>query len=515
MTAADSRDHPLSCNWRPTDPDAFAILNLPPTRSKAAAIARTQMIAEAFVVGRADPGAWISYSRRRAFYAARQRYWPVPYSHDTVVPTVDQLAALGIVEHQKAATGERGWQSRFKASVELIQRLSAAPVTILHDPRELIVLRDDDGSPIDYRDTDRTNDWRRHLNEINEAILATAIGIWERTVRDGDPLRVGGRSLGVVRNSLHRVFNRGSFSLGGRFYGPWCQNIPQDLRPFITIDERPTIELDYPRLHPTLLYAEADQRLCGDAYEISGWDRRLVKIAFNTLVNADTRVAAIRSIAREIGGQGAYRKAEQLVQAIEAKHQPIASAFGTGAGLRLMRRDSGMTERIMLQLVRKGVVVLPIHDSYIVSDGTKTKGELMEAMASALHRFAGKSAVGAGPCTKNIPQYGDKSVASSVAVFVFFPDLRQRDFFGGDRLAVPASDVLEWRGGIAPPGVRTALHHEKRRRGLRQSDVARLVGLSRPQLSNLQHGRFGASPEAAARIRDFLIDGAKTVGGSP
>jgi Helix-turn-helix domain len=136
-------------------------------------------------------------------------------------------------------------------------------------------------------------------------------------------------------------------------------------------------------------------------------------------------------------------------------------------------------------------------------------------MASALHSFTGKSAVGAGACTKNIPQYGDKSVVSSVAVFVFFPDLPQRDFFGGDRLAIPASDVLEWRGGIAPPGVRTALHHEKRRRGLRQSDVARLVGLSRPQLSNLQQGRFGASPEAAARIREFLIDGAKTVGGSP
>jgi hypothetical protein len=139
VTAEDTFDHPLSCNWRPTDPDAFAVLNLPPTRSKAAAITRTQIIAEAFVVGRADPGAWISYSRRRAFYAARQRYWPVPYSYDTVVPTVDQLAALGIVEHQKAATGERGWQSRFKASVELIQRLSAAPVTILHDPHELIV----------------------------------------------------------------------------------------------------------------------------------------------------------------------------------------------------------------------------------------------------------------------------------------------------------------------------------------------------------------------------------------
>jgi hypothetical protein len=507
-----SHDHPLCCHWRPFHPDAFAELNLWPARSKAAAITRAQIIAEAFVIGRADPSAWISYSRRRAFYAERQRYWPMSYSYDTLLPAVDGLAALGLIEHQKAAPGQRGWQSRFKASLELIQRLNAAPVTILHDPQELIVLRDDDAVPIDYRDSDRTNRWRRHLKGINEALVATAIGIRGRAVRDGDPLPEG---VGVARNSLHRVFNRGSFTLGGRFYGSWWQNIPKELRPLITINERPTIELDYPRLHPTMLYAEAGHLLCGDAYEISGWGRKLVKVAFNTLVNADTRVAAIRSIAQEIRGQGAYRKAKQLVQAIETKHQPIASAFGTGAGLRLMRRDSDMTERIMLLLIRKGVVVLPIHDSYIVPDGTKAKGELMEAMASALHKFGGKNPVGAVPCTKNIPQYGDMVVSSALTVFVFFPELPQRDLFGGDRLAVPASDLLEWCGGFAPPAVRTALRHEKRRRGLRQLDVARLVGLSRPQLANLQQGRFGASPEAAARIRGFLIGGAKTVGGSP
>jgi hypothetical protein len=68
------RDHPLGCNWRPADPDALSGLGLPPARTRAAALTRAQIIAEAYVVGRADPDAWVSYSRRRAFYARRLWY---------------------------------------------------------------------------------------------------------------------------------------------------------------------------------------------------------------------------------------------------------------------------------------------------------------------------------------------------------------------------------------------------------------------------------------------------------
>src|SRR5258708_3885838 len=93
-----TRDHPLSRHWRPIDPDAFHALRLPPARSRAAAITRAQIIPEAFVVGRADPTVWISYSRRRAFYTGRERYWPPKF----------------------------------------MVLLSAAPVAILHAPQELI-----------------------------------------------------------------------------------------------------------------------------------------------------------------------------------------------------------------------------------------------------------------------------------------------------------------------------------------------------------------------------------------
>jgi len=526
----DYRDHPLSCHWRPVTPDAYLALGLPPAKSKAAASARVQIITEAYVVGRADVDSWISYSRRQAFYADRTgRYWPTTYTYSTVVPAVDQLAASGLLDHQKMPPGHRGEQSRFKASGALIALLNQAPVAIIHDPREVVILRGKDGNLVDYDETDRSARLRRNVQEINEAILSTAIGIKDRTIREGDPVAVGGVCIGATSNQLHRVFNRGSFTKGGRFYGPWWQNIPSELRSNIMINGTQTVEMDYPRLHPTLMYAEAGKAMHGDPYDLLEWPRELVKRAFNTLVNADTRQAAIRSIANEIGGTGAFSKAHGLVDEIEAKHKPVADMFGSGAGLSLMRRDSDMTERLLLRLQKRGVVALPIHDSYIVPNRTADRGELMEAMAEALHNFVGDKLNISVAYPESLPQYGDRggrhggdlvprlvdgvhSEAVVGCIVVFFPELHKRDLFGSTSLAVSFSNILRWRGGLAPAGVQKALRHEMKRRGLRHADMARRCQISQRQFGDILRGRLRAGRGTATQIRVFLIDGAKTVG---
>ena len=359
MVIHADRDHPLSCHWRPVSPDAFESFDLPPLRSRAAVLGRAQLLTEAFVVGRADPDGWISYSRRYEFYAARRnRYWPATYTYDTIVPAVDQLAAAGLLDHEKMPSGSRGRQSRFRASPELHKRLSDAPLAVLHDPHELVILRDHEGNLVDYSDTERSRRWRRNIEEINEGIMSAAIELRSGLVRNGDPLQVGKSKIGAASNKLYRVFNRGKFTLGGRFYGPWWQNIPADSRATIRINGADTVELDYPRLHPTLLYSLAGKPMDGDPYDLAGWPRDLVKVGFNTMVNADTPLAAQRSIANEIGGKGAYAKAQALVRDIVAKHPAIAHMFASGAGLALMRRDSEMTEALLLRLTARGVVAI-------------------------------------------------------------------------------------------------------------------------------------------------------------
>jgi hypothetical protein len=111
------------------------------------------------------------------------------------------------------------------------------------------------------------------------------------------------------------------------------------------------------------------------------------------------------------------------------------------------------------------------------------------------------------------PTFGELGTKDPAArIVVFFPVQRQRDLFGADALEIPYRDLFNWRRGIAPFGVRKAVRHEIRRRNLRHVDAAHLLGVSRAHLENLLQGRFGASPPVASRIRDFLIDGAKTVG---
>ena len=85
----------------------------------------------------------------------------------------------------------------------------------------------------------------------------------------------------------------------------------------------------------------------------------------NTLINADDELSAMQSIAGSIGGSGALGKARTLIEQIKSKHSAIADAFGTGAGLRLMRVDSDMAETVLLRLIGRGIVGLPIHDSFI------------------------------------------------------------------------------------------------------------------------------------------------------
>lgn len=56
---------------------------------------------------------------------------------------------------------------------------------------------------------------------------------------------------------------------------------------------------------------------------------------------------------------------------IEEKHSAIANTFQTGAWRRLQRSDSDIALEVITNLMAKGIVALPVHDSFIVTEDKK------------------------------------------------------------------------------------------------------------------------------------------------
>ena len=165
----------------------------------------------------------------------------------------------------------------------------------------------------------------------------------------------------------------------------------KELRQRITISGEPVVEIDYKTLHPAILYAQAGARLPDDAYEIEGWPRALVKLALLVLINAPNRASARLAIANHdtmaciaaLGTQDAMATADRLIEEVKCVHRPIAGAFHSDSGAAIMSLDSALAETVMHLMLRLGVLVLPIHDSFLVP---ASKAELLEeAMLKAAH----------------------------------------------------------------------------------------------------------------------------------
>jgi len=68
-----------------------------------------------------------------------------------------------------------------------------------------------------------------------------------------------------------RIFNNSSFEQGGRFYLPWWQIVPRNIRDALLINGEPTVEIDFPQHHVTMLYGRIGRRTGDKAYEVDAF----------------------------------------------------------------------------------------------------------------------------------------------------------------------------------------------------------------------------------------------------
>lgn len=304
-----------------------------------------------------------------------------------------------MVDHDRVKGGPigTGTQSSFRPAPCLADVLLPR---VEYRVGELVRFRDDRGMLVNYRDTESTMRDRRFLEAVNRRLSETDIRLEGMigVVVDSNVETIffpgflqwldegyGDHTVYTRMKELYRIYN-GSWSLGGRIYGGWWQQVRRGDRQHLTIDGGATVELDYEMLHPRLLYAAFGQTLDGDAYTLDGWDRIVCKRAFNVLVNARSYASALGAIQPHVDGN--RMTAVALIAEMKQRHAAVADSFHSGAGLRLQNLDSRMARSVLHDLaVRRGIAVLPVHDSFIVRKEHRVI--LEEAMDRAFREVTG------------------------------------------------------------------------------------------------------------------------------
>lgn len=343
-----------------------------------------------------------------AYRATAAFYWNDPrwLNGASMSRTANLLNECGLVS---LSAGEWGRVSSIYTPTERLLKLAAefgvdgASIVETVPVERLVRLRESnaDGPEMQFKVNKETEAWSDQLEAYNRFVeqhdltvdvARLSIAEWLDKLNDqksssGLPLR----APELFRRSLHRTFNNGTFDQGGRLYGSWWTNAPKGIRPGIRINGEETVEYDYSGCAIRMLYHEREIDYRDDPYRIEPlWNfareegliedhfREAVKALMQALINSQPGVNPAR--ARMYGASLQPFSRRAVIAMIEKKHSEIADAFASGAGLRLQKKESDIALSIIVRLMDKGVLALPIHDSFRV--GEQYGQQLIEEMDS-------------------------------------------------------------------------------------------------------------------------------------
>ncbi|MEE9122017.1 MAG: hypothetical protein V3U56_12135 [Syntrophobacteria bacterium] len=376
-------------------------------------------------------GVPVMFSRRSTHYSIPRRYRYGFFTRHIILPIIDSLEKAGFVK-SVIGCNDLGKVSRMWATEELLERLQALAVKDIEKlpPPDPIIMKKRVrkgnsfvNEPADYKDTAETKAMRQflrcynslmdettvkielppgalkdlsekallyltilangcHLDDDTKGVLKTLDEEEREVLRErgyivGDGLAGTNCSITCNYKSLHRVFNQESWKLGGRFYGSMVQNLPKELRRYITLNGEPTVEPDYSSMHVRMLYhLRGLETPGGDLYDFGG-DKGLNKLVALIVINCEPEHDEVRAVAAKFRDSEKRKKLGDeilkhdyignLINDFRAAHPAIAEDFCSGCGPKLQYRDSLIMEDLLKHFVGKGVPIIPVHDSLIVS----------------------------------------------------------------------------------------------------------------------------------------------------
>jgi len=384
------------------------------------------LVADLYSNWKLDATQSIGFSKNNNNYKVKSRYNKAGVSPQ-IIEIVKRLVDYGYLDevkgHHDKSGGNNSFTARIRPSLKLrsvFQQLGTDLYSIDHHKHaELIILRrkitDEDGDDwkenIEYADTELTNQWREQIKAYNSLLRRTFIDIptlsepfilskIKKGPRKGEDMIV---SIGPDNKHVHRVFNgsvEDNFEKGGRFFGGWWLQVPKTYRPFIHINNEPTVEVDYKAIHPNLLLTEPeldpytlDRIVLPEFFNNIDDQRSAVKGVVLMAINATSAKKAFGAF-RESKDEGDRMKTlsdqqlQKLLDAFTDKYPEIKDALNTGQGLYLMNLDSQIANMIIDYYTKQDIPIICVHDSFIIN--WKREEELRRIMDMASVQVNGK-----------------------------------------------------------------------------------------------------------------------------
>ncbi|MCD2314367.1 hypothetical protein, partial [Pseudosulfitobacter pseudonitzschiae] len=364
------------------------------------------LLLDVYVAWLEDPDLCIGVSMSTNYWDTSSRYNALHISKK-IIPIIGVLVQSGLLDMAKGSYSgpfSRGNRTtRIRASEELQRRFAGLSSNRNDVGRvqgeEVIILRDaNEGQLVEYDDTEETARMREELTRYNEVIQNAFID-----VPTLEAPRMGDINVDHHHKLTRRIFNRGDWNFNGRFYGGWWQQINENARSQIFINDTPVVEVDFRGLHVTLLAIKAGAEIGGDPYDLPegllpgvppALQRKFVKRLVLTAINADAKKVAYRGFrdgfpTDHAGKTITNEQLELLLAAFLEKSPHMEALLFDDHGIRLMNIDGRITERVHRHFCAQGTPVLSVHDSYII-DYTRV-AELKRVMAEATLAVVGEA----------------------------------------------------------------------------------------------------------------------------
>lgn len=334
------------------------------------------------------------YTRNNSAFTKDKRYNPKGLTSRYLLEAIDTLETCGLLINNKAKPcikKENRMPSWIQPTDEFLNKFGDKEAEIetveesyINDD-EYIILRDEYGRLMRYRDNRETRRMRDQLNLYNRVLKDFTF-----TDKDG----------GIITNHYVRIF-KNTFEMGGRFYRGGILSIKNKGthdRLKIKINNEMVTEIDYSNLHLMLLSYR--HRLPYDPEEDlymeclpesiqTSENRAIMKVCINILMNTLNKRSAISAMNNLIKDQkepvptqiNTGSKIMKLIEKRIPKHVKVIFD-NPYLGMHLQFMDSNIAYEVISWFLSREKPILVIHDSFIVRRSDQY--ELLDIMVEAV-----------------------------------------------------------------------------------------------------------------------------------